>query len=235
MLLQKNHLLCSILLSCKNDDNCRAVIITGVGEKVFSAGADLNTFMGIMPKPFGGREWSRDGQAVLNIIEQLGKPSIAAINGLAIGGGFELALACTFRIASNGAKFGFPEITLGFFPGWGGTVRATRLIGKSKAAELILMGELIDAQKALQMGIVNKIVEKKDILLESAAFANKIIKNSAVAVKFAMEAIHYVSEASFDEALIIESNLAGLACNSEDANEGLQAFLGKRTPNFKGK
>jgi enoyl-CoA hydratase len=133
----------SVLKSCKEDEACRAIIITGAGEKAFSAGADVNTFIEEVAKPLGGREWSRYGQMVFNILDRIGKPSVAAINGLAIGGGLELALACTFRIASDKAKFGFSEISLGFLPGWGGTSRITRLIGRSRTAELVLTGDLI--------------------------------------------------------------------------------------------
>jgi enoyl-CoA hydratase len=227
--------LVDILTLWKDADNCRAIIITGAGDKAFSTGADVNTFIEEVAKPLGGREWSRYGQVAFNIFDRLGKPSIAAINGLTIGGGFELALACTFRIASQKAKFGFSEISLGFLPGWGGTSRITKLIGKSKAAEIVLTGEFIDAEEAFRIGIVNKVVAPEELIPASEALAHKIIRNSPIAVKVALEAIHYAQYQPLEEALILESNLGGLACDSEDAKEGLKAFLEKRKPNFKGR
>lgn len=220
---------------CKDDEDCRAVIITGAGEKAFSTGADLNTFIEEAAKPLGGREWSRYGQMAFNVLDRLGKPSVAAINGLSIGGGFELSLACTFRIASQKAKFGFGEIALGFLPGWGGTSRITKLIGKSKAAEIVLTGDLISADDALSMGIVNKVVPPEELISASEALLARIIRHSRIAVTVALEALHYAQYQPLEEALIVESNLAGLACNSEDAKEGLKAFLEKRKPSFKGR
>jgi enoyl-CoA hydratase len=225
----------SILKSCKNDDACRAIIITGAGEKAFSAGADVNTFVEEVAKPLGGREWSRYGQVVFNILDHMGKPSVAAINGLTIGGGLELALACTFRIASDKARFGFSEISLGFLPGWGGTSRITRLIGRSRTAELILTGDHIDAQTALNMGIVNKLVPSGELISASNSLLHRITRHSPIAVKIALEAIHYAQYLPLEESLILESNLGGLACDSEDAKEGLKAFLEKRKPVFKGR
>jgi enoyl-CoA hydratase len=225
----------SILKSCKEDEACRAIIITGAGEKAFSAGADVNTFIEEVAKPLGGREWSRYGQVVFNILDGMGKPSVAAINGLTIGGGLELALACTFRIASDKATFGFSEIALGFLPGWGGTSRITRLIGKTKAAELILTGDRIDAQTALHMGLVNRVVHPGELISSSESLVLRITRHSPIAVKIALEAIHYALYLPLEEALMVESNLGGLACDSEDAKEGLKAFLEKRKPIFKGR
>ncbi|HBE45101.1 MAG TPA: hypothetical protein DDW17_06565 [Deltaproteobacteria bacterium] len=225
----------NVLKSCKDDDACRAIIITGTGEKAFSAGADVNTFIEEVNKPLGGREWSRYGQVVFKILDAMGKPSVAALNGLTIGGGLELALACTFRIASDKAKFGFGEIALGFLPGWGGPSRITRLIGKSKAAELILTGDYIDAQTALSMGIVDKLVPSGELITACETLLLRIIRHSPIAVKIALEAIHYAQYLPLEESLILESDLGGLACNSEDAKEGLKAFLEKRKPIFKGR
>jgi enoyl-CoA hydratase len=227
--------LSGILSSCRDDDNCRVIIVAGAGEKAFSAGADVNMFLKVMPDVLGGRDWSRYGQTVLNLFDSLGKPSIAVINGMALGGGFELALACTFRIASQKARFGFSEISLGFIPGWGGTVRMMRLAGKAKTTELVLTGRLIDAAEALRIGAVNSVVPPEEMLPAAEALAQKIIGNSPVAVKLAMEVLHYAGDLSFDEALKAESNLAGLACCSEDAKEGLKAFMEKRDPQFYGK
>jgi enoyl-CoA hydratase len=227
--------LVNILGQCRDDDNCRALIITGAGDKAFSAGADINTFIEEVAKPLGGREWSRYGQVAFNVLENLGKPTIAANNGLTIGGGFELSLACTFRIASQKARFGFGEIALGFLPGWGGSARLTKLIGRAKAAELILTGDLISAEEALNMGILNKVVMPEELISASEALLARIIRHSPIAVKIALEAIHYSQYEPLEEALILESNLGGLACDSEDAKEGLKAFLEKRKPNFKGR
>lgn len=223
------------LSSCRDDDNCRSVIVTGAGGKAFSAGADINVFLEVMPDVLGGREWSRYGQTVLSLFDSLGKPSIAAINGMAFGGGFELALACTFRIASQKARFGFSEISLGFIPGWGGIARMIRLVGKAKTAELVLTAGLIDAGEALTIGAVSNVVPPEELMPASEALARKIIGHSPVAVRVAMEALHYAGDLSFDEALKAESNLAGLACQSEDAKEGLKAFMEKRKPQFNGK
>ncbi len=223
------------LSACKHDDNCRALIVTGEGEKSFCAGADINVFTEVTRTTLGGRDWSRYGQTIFSMFDKLGKPSIAAVNGMALGGGFELALACTFRIASEKARFGFSEISLGFIPGWGGIVRMTRLLGKTKTAELVLTGSHIDADEALKLGAVSGVVPPEELLPAAEALARKIMNNSPVAVKLAMEALYYVDELSFDEALMAESNIAGLACISEDAREGIRAFIEKRHPQFKGK
>lgn len=224
-----------ILTRCKEDDCCRGVIITGAGEKAFSAGADLNTFLEEVARPMGGREWSRYGQAAFHTLDFLGKPSVAAVNGLAIGGGLELCLACTFRIASEKARFGFSEIALGFLPGWGGTSRVTKLIGKSKAAEIVLTGDLIHAEEAFSIGLVNKVVPPDELIRASEALLARITKHSRIAVTVALEALHYAQTQPLEEAMILESNLGGLACDSEDAKEGLRAFLEKRKPDFKGR
>lgn len=225
----------TILKTLKENDACRGIIITGAGDKAFSAGADVNTFLEEIAKPFGGKEWSRYGQRVFNILEHIGKPSVAAINGLAVGGGLELALACTFRIATEKAVFGFPEISLGFLPGWGGTARLTRLIGKAKASELILTGDRIDAKTALKIGLLDKLVSSDELISSSEELLRKIIRHSPIAIKVALEAIHYAQYLSLEESLVLESNLGGLACYSEDAKEGLRAFLEKRKPVFKGR
>jgi enoyl-CoA hydratase len=227
--------LTDILGRCKDDDACRAVIITGAGNKAFCAGADVNTFLEEVAKPMGGREWSRYGQVAFNMLDRLGKPSVAAINGLALGGGFELALACTFRIASAQAKFGFTEIAFGFLPGWGGTGRIVKLIGKAKAAELILTGDLIDAEKALGMGLVNKVVAPEELISVAQALVARIVRHSPIAIKVSLESLHYAQYLPLEEAQILESNLGGLACDSEDAKEGLNAFMEKRKPSFKGR
>jgi enoyl-CoA hydratase len=227
--------LVAIFHQCYDDDNCRGVVITGSGDKAFCAGADLNTFIEESAKPLGGREWSRYGQVAFNMLDRLGKPSVAAVNGLAMGGGFELAMACTFRIASQKARLGFTEIRLGFLPGWGGCSRTTRLVGKAKAAELILTGDLISAEEACTMGLVNKVVPPEELIPASVSLLARVIRHSPVAVKIALEALHYAQYENLEDAQILESNLGGLACCSEDAKEGLRAFFEKRKPVFTGR
>ena len=228
-------LLTTMLLECKEDPGCRALIFTGSGDKAFSAGADVATFLEEKKRALGGREWSRHGQGALRLLDTLGKPSIAAINGLAIGGGLEIALACTFRIASGKARFGFPEVGLGFLPGWGGTQRAARLIGKARAMELVLCGDYIDAERAYALGLVNSVVPPEELIGACEQLAGRIIRHSPIAVKVCMEAVHYGVYLPLEEGLVLESNLGGLACDSEDAKEGLTAFLEKRKPLFTGR
>jgi len=227
--------LLTILSAWKEDDACRGVIITGAGEKTFSPGADINVFIAERQKAIGGREWSRYGQVVLQYLENLGKPSIGAINGMAMGGGLELALACTFRIACETAKFGLPEISVGIMPGWGGTQRMTRIVGKTKAMELVLTGEPISAEEALRIGLVSQVVPPADLIPASERFLKRITKNAPVAIKLAMEVINSAADLSFSDGLALESNLAGLLCTTEDGQEGIQAFVEKRKPVFKGK
>jgi enoyl-CoA hydratase/carnithine racemase len=227
--------LLKVLSVWKEDDTCRGVIITGAGEKAFSPGADINVFVQESQKALGGREWSRYGQVALQYLENLGKPSIAAINGMAMGGGLELALACTFRIAAESAKFGLPEISVGIIPGWGGTQRITRIVGKTKAMELVLTGEPISAEDALRIGLVSLVVPAEDLIPASERFLGRIIKNAPISIKFAMEAINSGADLTLSEGLALESNLAGLLCTTEDGKEGIQAFIEKRKPVFKGK
>jgi enoyl-CoA hydratase len=224
-----------ILSKWKEDADCRAVIVTGAGEKSFSPGADINVFVEESQRALGGREWSRYGQVALQYLEDLGKPSIAAINGMAMGGGLELALACTFRIAAEGAKFGLPEISVGIMPGWGGTQRITRIVGKTKAMELVLTGEPISAEDALCIGLVSMVVPAADLIPASERFLKRIIKNAPVAIKLAMEAINSGADLPLPDGLTLESNLAGQLCTTEDGKEGIQAFIEKRKPVFKGR
>lgn len=222
------------LNACRDDDNCRAVIITGAGEKAFSAGADINTFLEELEKPLGGREWSRYGQAAFNLLDRLGKPSVAAINGLAMGGGLELALACTFRIASQNARLGFSEINLGLLPGWGGHSRLTRLVGKGKAAEMLLTGDPIGVEEALRIGLLDKATTSDKLILECEALLARIIRHSPVAVRVVLEALHYAQYQPLEDSQVLESNLGGLACESAEAKEALKAFIEKRKAGPKG-
>jgi enoyl-CoA hydratase len=216
-----------------DDPGIRAVILTGAGEKAFVAGADINELA--RHTPVDGRESARFGQEILHRLETMGKPSIAAINGFALGGGCELALACTIRIASRSARLGQPEVKLGILPGYGGTQRLARLCGKGIAHELILTGEMISADEALRIGLVNRVVEPADLLSAAESIAKKIIINAPLAVKFAMEAIERGLEMTQEEGLFLEATLFGLCCATEDMREGTRAFLEKRPPKFQGR
>lgn len=227
--------LVDILSKWKEDADCRAVIVTGAGDKSFSPGADINVFVEESRRALGGREWSRYGQIALQRLENLGKPSVAALNGMAMGGGLELALACTFRIAVENVRLGLPEISVGIMPGWGGTQRTIQIVGKTKAMELVLSGETISADEALKIGLVSMIVPREDLIPASERFLRRIIKNAPVAIKLAMEAINSAADLPLAEGLALESNLAGQLCTTEDGKEGIQAFVEKRKPMFKGR
>ncbi len=217
----------------KNDPEVGAVILTGAGEKAFVAGADISGLVEL--NPLEGKMFAEKGQAVFNLIENLGKPVIAAINGFALGGGCELAMACTIRIASEKAKLGQPEVNLGIIPGYGGTQRLPRLVGKGRAMELILTGRMVDANEAYQIGLVNKVVPPEKLLDEAIEMAKLILTKGPLAVKFAMEAVNRGLEVSLEDGLKIEADLFGMCCATEDKVEGTKAFLEKRKPNFKGK
>jgi enoyl-CoA hydratase len=221
------------LNAVRRDDTIRALILTGAGEKAFIAGADINELA--RRNPVDGMEFSLYGQEVIHRLETLGKPSIAAINGFALGGGCELALACTIRIASRTAKLGQPEVKLGIIPGYGGSQRLARRCGKGIAHELILTGEMIAAEEALRIGLVNRVVEPADLLGVAEAIACKIIANAPLAVKYAMEAVEHGMEMSQKEGLFLEATLFGLCCATDDMREGTRAFLEKRPPKFQGR
>ncbi|HYL45540.1 MAG TPA: enoyl-CoA hydratase-related protein [Candidatus Limnocylindrales bacterium] len=221
------------LNSARQDNSVRVVILTGAGEKAFVAGADINELS--VRTPVDGKDFSLFGQEIIHRLETLGKPSIAAINGFALGGGCELALACTMRIASKNAKLGQPEVKLGILPGYGGSQRLPRLCGKGAAHELILTGEMIPADEALRIGLVNRVVELAELLPTAEAIAKKIIANAPLAVKYAMEAIEHGMEMPQEEGLFLEATLFGLCCATEDMREGTRAFLEKRPAKFQGK
>ncbi len=222
-----------ILASAYDDSEVRVLILTGAGDKAFVAGADINELA--QRTPVDGKEFSLFGQEVLHRLETMGKPSIAAINGFALGGGCELALACTMRIASKTAKLGQPEVKLGIIPGYGGSQRLARLCGKGAAHELCLTGEMISAEEALRIGLVNRVVEPAELIPTSEAIAKKIAANAPLAVKFAMEAIEHGMEMPQEEGLFLEATLFGLCCATEDMREGTRAFLEKRPAQFKGR
>jgi enoyl-CoA hydratase len=216
----------------ETDSAVRGVIVTGAGNKAFVAGADINelTTQGAI----GGRARALAGQQVFRRLERCGKPVVAAVNGFALGGGCELAMACHLRVASDTAKFGQPEVKLGIAPGYGGTVRLPRLIGKARALELLLTGEMIDAQEAHRIGLVNRVVPGDRLLSESEAVLRSILGNGPLAVRACLEAVDAGLEMELDQALLFEANYFGLLSASEDMREGTRAFLEKRKPSFKG-
>jgi len=222
-----------VFTAIKEDPQVKAVILTGAGEKAFVAGADITQLVDLNTQQ--GKAFAAKGQAVFSLIENLGKPVIAAINGFALGGGCELAMACTLRVASAKAKLGQPEVNLGIIPGYGGTQRLPRLVGKGRAMELVLTGRMVDAQEAYQIGLVNKVVEPEKLLEEAQALAKTIMSKGPVAVKLGMEAVNRGLEVSLEEGLRIEADLFGVCCSTEDKVEGTKAFLEKRKANFQGK
>ena len=218
--------------TAQNDATVRGVILTGAGDKAFVAGADISELA--HATAIDAEQFSRFGQQVLDLIENLGKPVIAAINGFALGGGCETAMACTIRIAVETAKFGQPEVELGLVPGGGGTQRLPRLVGKGRALQLILPGEMISAQEAYRIGLVNELVPAADLITRAEAVLNKIAANAPIAVKFALEAANKGLETSQSEGMLIEAAYFGLCAATEDKKEGTSAFLEKRTPQFRG-
>ncbi len=222
-----------VLAAARDDEGVRVLILTGAGEKAFVAGADIGELA--QRTPVDGKEFSIFGQAVIHRLETLGKPSIAAINGFALGGGCEMALACSIRLASKTARLGQPEVKLGIIPGYGGSQRLARLCGKGAAHELCLTGEMISAEEAMRIGLVNHVYEPAELMPAAEAMARKIVANAPLAVKFAMEAVAHGMEMPQEEGLFLEATLFGLCCATEDMREGTKAFLEKRPAQFKGK
>lgn len=222
-----------VLIDAREDAAVRVLILTGAGEKAFVAGADINELA--QQTPVNGKEFSLYGQSVFHLLETMGKPSICAINGYALGGGCELALSCSIRLASKSAKLGQPEVKLGIIPGYGGSQRLARLCGKGTAHELCLTGEMIGAEQAQRIGLVNHVYEAAELLPEAEALAKKIIEKAPLAVKYCMEAIERGVEMPQEEGLFLEATLFGLCCATEDMREGTKAFLEKRPAQFKGK
>ena len=217
----------------RDDSNIRGVILTGSGEKAFAAGADIaemSTYTAVQAE-----EATRRAQSVTELIENIGKPVIAAVNGFALGGGCELAMACTIRIAAESAKFGQPEVKLGIMPGAGGTQRLPRLVGKGRALQLILSGEVISAQEAYRIGLVNEVVPLSDLMSRSEAILNQILANAPLGVKFSIDAVNKGLDGSVSEGLLIEASLFGICAGSDDKKEGTSAFLAKRAPQFQGR
>ena len=222
-----------VLLAVRDDAEVRVLILTGAGEKSFVAGADISELA--LMTPVSGKETAAFGQSVLQLLETMGKPSIAAINGFALGGGCEVALACSIRIASKAAKLGQPEVKLGIMTGYGGSQRLARLCGKGIAHELCLTGEMISAEEALRIGLVNHVHEPAELLPAAEAMAKKIIANAPLSVKFTMDAIERGTEMPLAEGQHLEATLFGLTAATEDMKEGTRAFLEKRSAQFRGK
>jgi enoyl-CoA hydratase len=217
----------------RDDATVRGVILTGAGDKSFIAGADIGEIAHITA--VDAEQSSRYGQDVLTLIENLGKPVIAAVNGFALGGGCETAMACTIRVASEHARFGQPEVSLGIIPGGGGTQRLPRLVGKGRALQLILSGAMITAQEAYRIGLVNEVVSATDLIPRAEAILKQIFANSPVAIRFSLEAVNRGLETSQAEGMALEASLFGLCAGTEDKNEGTQAFLQKRAAKFTGR
>jgi enoyl-CoA hydratase/carnithine racemase len=217
----------------KADASVLGVILTGAGDKAFIAGADISELAHV--DAYGAEESSRFGQGVLDLIENLGKPVIAAVNGFALGGGCETAMACTMRIATEHAKFGQPEVKLGLLPGGGGTQRLPRLVGKGRALQLILTGETISAQEAYRIGLVNEVVPAASLIDRAETILKQIAANAPIAVKFSLEAANKGLETSQSQGLALEASFFGICAATEDKKEGTTAFLEKRTPQFRGR
>ena len=217
----------------RDDADVHGVILTGAGDKAFIAGADISELAQVTAVQ--AERSSTYGQEVLNLVENLGKPVVAAINGFALGGGCETAMACTIRLATESARFGQPEVKLGVLPGGGGTQRLPRLVGKGRALQLILSGEMISAQEAYRIGLVNEVVPAADLIPRAEAILKQIFANAPLAVRYSLEAVNKGLETSQTEGLALEASFFGLCAGTEDKQEGTQAFLQKRAPEFQGR
>lgn len=229
--------LTQVFTEIKDDQEVRVVILTGSGDKGFVAGADINEIHEFaLQGPIRGRElFSLSGQRFLDLMENLGKPVIAAVNGYALGGGCEIIEAATLAVASEKARMGQPEINLGFNPCWGGTQRLTRLVGRKKAMEMVLTGDMIDAQEALRVGLVNRVVPPEQLMETVEELARNLAGKSTAAVQLCMEAVNHGLDLPLDEAMNLESNIFAKACGTEDIKEGTKAFIEKRDAQFKDK
>jgi enoyl-CoA hydratase len=214
----------------RDDVSVRGVILTGAGEKAFVAGADITEVARVTAVEAAAM--TSNGQALTTLIENLGKPVIAAVNGFALGGGCELAMACTIRLSTKTAAFGQPEVKLGVIPGYGGTQRLPRLVGRGRALQLILSGEMIDAEEAYRIGLVNELVPSDALIARAEEILRQIFGNAPLAVKFALEAVNKGLETSQAEGLVVESSLFALCAATDDKKEGTSAFLEKRAPKF---
>ena len=218
--------------ACKNDSAVKVVILTGAGEKAFVAGADISQMQNLRPAEALG--FMELGNETLRLIETMPKPAIAAVNGFALGGGAEISMACDVRFASENAQFGQPEITLGIIPGWGGTQRLARLVGMGRAKELILGGGLIDAKRAYEIGLVNKVVALDQLLAEAGKFAKKLANLPGFALKMIKHSVNFGYDLSLDNAIRLEVECCAQCFSTDDQKEGMKAFLEKRKPSFTG-
>jgi enoyl-CoA hydratase/3-hydroxyacyl-CoA dehydrogenase len=223
----------SALNDFEADKEIKCIVITGTGDKAFSAGADVTAFTGVTPAT--AVEASSKGQTLYTRLERIGKPVIASLNGYALGGGLEMASACDFRIASEDAQLGQPEINLGLIPGWGGTQRLVRLVGLAKAKHMILLGDRISAEEAAKIGLVNMVVPKAKLHEETLAFAKRLADGPPVALKLAKEALNFGSQVPLDVGLKLEAAAFGIVMSTKDVMEGVSALMSKRKPEFKGK
>ena len=225
--------LAGAMAAFKDDAGVHAIVLTGAGEKSFVAGADINELAVL--SPVEGKEHARRGQTIFNTIEQLGKPVIAAINGFALGGGCELAMACTLRLAADTAKFGQPEINLGLIPGYAGSQRLPRLVGKGVALEILLTGDMINAQRAYEIGLVNRVVPAAELLAEAKKLAQTLASKAPIAVRYILDAVHQGLDSPFAQGEYLETSLFGTIASSADMREGTKAFLEKRKAVWQGK
>jgi enoyl-CoA hydratase len=222
-----------VVRDAQQDDGVRAVVLTGAGEKSFVSGADINELAVL--SAVGGQRHARAGQAVFDRIEQLGKPVIAAINGFALGGGCELAMACTLRIAADTARFGQPEVNLGLIPGYAGSQRLPRLVGRGRALEMLLTGDMVPAARAYEIGLVNRVVPAASLLTEARALAAALASKAPIAVRGILEAVQHGLEQPLADAQHLESTVFGLVASTDDMREGTRAFLEKRPAVWQGK
>lgn len=222
-----------VFTAIQNDPEVRVIILTGEGEKAFVAGAAINELA--LLTAVTAKDYAFRGHRLFDLIENLGKPVIAAVNGFALGGGCELAMSCTMRLASANAKFGQPEVKLGLIPGFAGTQRLPRLVGKGPAMQMLLTGDPISAEEAYRIGLVNEVVAQSELLPRAEAIANRIIANAPFAVQYALEAANKGMEMTLEQGALLEATLFGIACSTEDKAEGTRAFLEKRAAQFKSK
>ncbi len=222
-----------VMREVQQDDTIRAVVLTGAGEKSFVAGADINELAVLTPAE--GQQHGRRGQAVFDLIEQLGKPVVAAVNGFALGGGCELAMACTLRVAADSARFGQPEINLGIIPGYAGSQRLPRLVGKGRALEILLTGDMVGATRAYEIGLVNRVVPAAELLAEARKLAAALASKAPLATRYIIEAVNHGMEMPLAEAQHLEGTLFGLVASTDDMKEGTRAFLEKRQASWRGR
>jgi len=223
----------AVMRELKDDDAVHAIVLTGAGEKSFVAGADINELAVLSPAE--GQLHARRGQAVFDAIEQLGKPVIAAINGFALGGGCELAMACAMRIAADTARLGQPEINLGIMPGYAGSQRLPRLVGRGRALEMLLTGDMVPAARAFDIGLVNKVVPAAELMGEAKKVAAALASKAPLAVRYILQAVHHGLEMTHADGQYLEASLFGLVASTNDMREGTRAFLEKRAATWQGK